>query len=62
MAFCNAKGGLLRKRHKNMHYYLNCFPHAHGASRKVGPESDPNSYLGMLDWLIKEIHGEEPEK
>ena len=52
----------LPKRHKNMHYYLNCFPHAHGASRKVGPESDPNSYLGMLDWLINEIHGEEPEK
>lgn len=46
------------KHHPRMHYYLNCFPHAHGANRKVGPESDANSYLGFLVWLIKEIKGE----
>lgn len=50
------------KQHPRMHYYLNCFPHAHGASRKVGPESDDNSYLGMLAWLIKEIKGKDVYK
>ena len=48
----------LPKHHPNMHYYLNAFPHAHGANRPVGPESDPHSYLGMLRWLIEEIKGD----
>jgi hypothetical protein len=51
----------LPKHHPHLYYYLNDFPFAHGASRQVGPESDPNSYLGMLDWLIKEIKGENPQ-
>ena len=51
----------LPKHHPNMHYYLNAFPHAHGAKRPVGPESDPHSYLGMLKWLIQEIKGDNPQ-
>ena len=45
----------LPKHHRNMHYYLNAFPHGCGASRPVGPESDPYSYLGFTKWLIQEL-------
>jgi len=45
----------LPKRHPNVHYYLNLFPHAHGRGRPVGPESNPNSILGFTKWLIQEI-------
>jgi hypothetical protein len=38
-----------------MYYYLNAFPHACGAGRPVGPESDPYSYIGFAKWLIQEL-------
>lgn len=46
--------GLL-KHHKNMYYYLNAFPHGCGNTRPVGPESNPDSYLGFAKWLIQEM-------
>lgn len=45
----------LPKHHKNMYYYLNAFPHGCGNTRPVGPESNPDSYLGFASWLIKEL-------
>jgi hypothetical protein len=51
----------LPKNGPHMYYYLNAFPFSTGASRMVGPESDPNSYLGFLDWLIKQIKGNRPK-
>jgi hypothetical protein len=45
----------LPKHHPNMHYYLNAFPHGCGNTRPVGPESNPNSYLGFAKWLIQEL-------
>jgi len=49
----------LPKHHENMYYYLNSFPHGCGNTRPVGPESDPDSYLGFAKWLIQELeHGE----
>ena len=49
----------LPKHNENMYYYLNAFPHSCGATRPVGPESDPHSYLGFAKWLIQEL---EPKK
>ena len=48
----------LPKRHPRMHYFLNAFPHG-GCKRPVGPESDPNSNLGMTKWLIEELRTEQ---
>lgn len=45
----------LPKYNKNMHYYLNIFPHEEARKRPVGPESDPHSNLGFTKWLIEEI-------
>ena len=47
--------GGLPKHHKNMYYYLNAFPHGCGNTRPVGPESNPDSYLGFAKWLIQEM-------
>lgn len=45
----------LPKHHENMYYYLNAFPHGCGNTRPVGPESNPDSYLGFAKWLIQEM-------
>ena len=45
----------LPKHDPKMHYYLNLFPNEEGRGRPVGPESDPNSILGLTKWLIEEI-------
>lgn len=45
----------LPKHHENMYYYLNAFPHGCGNTRPVGPESNPDSYLGFAKWLIQEL-------
>lgn len=44
----------LPKRHPQMHYFINAFPHA-GCKRPVGPESDPHSNLGLTKWLMEEL-------
>ncbi len=45
----------LPKRHDRMHYYLNAFPFGCGDTRRVGPESDPYSYMGEAKWLIEQV-------
>ena len=47
----------LPRRHPRVHYYLNCFPHAAGRGRPVGPESNPHSVLGLTKWLIGQVKG-----
>ena len=47
----------LPKRHPQMHYYLNTFPHGSGRFRPIGPESDPHSVLGFTKWILEEVKG-----
>jgi hypothetical protein len=42
-----------------LYYYLNAFPYDGGA-RKLGPETDQYSILGFLEWLIKQVKGDNP--
>ena len=50
------------KHHDLMHYYINNFPHATGATRPIGPETNSYSTLGINKWMIEQFGRQTPVK